>query len=328
MRESLLAPAHPFSRLNETDDTEYYKANRSSDDADSDAHAAVRDLVGRLVIEKEPAILDLMAGSDSHIPESTQPSRVVGVGLDEAALLENKAISERLVHDLNKNHRLPLKDQSFDAVFLHFAVPYMTRPLEVFREAGRLLKPAGLFMVTFSTRVLKEKAVNLWLTSRTDERLLLLLDYFVKSQALGTPRVCVANQKQGNGGGAPATPVYAVYAERTGSNVTKRDGPGRLLTKRSFSPDEIAERKRHIKDTLECPYCGEKLEKWMVPDSPFLEWPNEYFYVCFNDMCPYFNGGWDRMAALGNFGSYRLLYDPIKDNCYPTPVLSTIADRG
>ena len=83
-----------------------------------------------------------------------------------------------------------------------------------------------------------------------------------------------------------------------------------------------------MKDTLCCPHCDTPLKKWEVPQSQFVEWPNEYFYVCFNDGCAYFVGGWDRMAALGNLGSYRLMYDPLKDRCFPAPELTSTAPRG
>lgn len=85
---------------------------------------------------------------------------------------------------------------------------------------------------------------------------------------------------------------------------------------------EVERRKRAVRDTLCCPYCEVRLEKWLVPQTIFTEWPNEFFYVCFNDECPYFVRGWDTMAAQGNPGSYRMRYDPLKDNCGPIPVLS------
>ena len=98
-----------------------------------------------------------------------------------------------------------------------------------------------------------------------------------------------------------------------------------LRSQHAVDPDEIEERKRWIRHTLCCPYCGESLQKWMVPDTPFNEWPNEFFYVCFNDDCPYFVRGWDLVGALGNVGSYRLIYDSEKDACYAAPVIGSSA---
>ena len=84
-----------------------------------------------------------------------------------------------------------------------------------------------------------------------------------------------------------------------------------------------------IKNTHCCPYCGEKIRKWAVPDNPFSLWSEEYMYICFNDACPYLLRGWNVMESQGNRGSsYRLMYDPFKDICKPVPVptLSALKD--
>jgi hypothetical protein len=91
---------------------------------------------------------------------------------------------------------------------------------------------------------------------------------------------------------------------------------------RTFSQEEIARRKQQVKENFRCPHCDETLSKWQVPESPFNEWPSEYQYICFNDHCAYFVGGWQTMAAQGNFGSYRFMYDPPTDGCHPIAVLS------
>ena len=74
--------------------------------------------------------------------------------------------------------------------------------------------------------------------------------------------------------------------------------------------------------TLQCPYCGERLNKWAVPDNPFAcTWDNDFMYICFNDKCPYYVRGWEFMYREGNRGvSYRLMYYPEKDRCMPIPV--------
>ena len=83
--------------------------------------------------------------------------------------------------------------------------------------------------------------------------------------------------------------------------------------------DTIEQKKREVKDTLCCPYCGQRLKKWAVPQTVFTEWPNEFLYICFNDECSYFVRGWNAMAAQGNRGSYRFMYDPLTDCCHPIP---------
>ena len=54
-----------------------------------------------------------------------------------------------MVHDLNREPRLPFGDASFDGVILTVSVQYLTRPVEVFREVGRILRPGGPLVVTF-----------------------------------------------------------------------------------------------------------------------------------------------------------------------------------
>ena len=84
--------------------------------------------------------------------------------------------------------------------------------------------------------------------------------------------------------------------------------------------DEIEQRKKEIKDTMCCPYCGERLKKWAVPQGVMVTWPNEFMYVCLDDGCPYYLRGWTVMESMGNTCSYRLMYDPLTDSCQPIPV--------
>ena len=107
---------------------------------------------------------------------------------------------------------------------------------------------------------------------------------------------------------------------QTATTTSVRDG--------SLDLEDIEARKSQVKHTLRCPYCEKKLEKWVVPDSPFNEWPNEYFYVCTNDGCSYYVESWSIVAAIGDFGAYRLVYDPLKDRCFPAPLLRSTIPRG
>jgi hypothetical protein len=95
------------------------------------------------------------------------------------------------------------------------------------------------------------------------------------------------------------------------------------------SEEDLQKRERAVKDTLNCPHCGEKMKKWAVPENPFAyTWDNDFMYICFNDACPYFVRGWDFMCREGNRGvSYRLMYNPEKDRCMPVPVPSHMALR-
>jgi hypothetical protein len=126
----------------------------------------------------------------------------------------------------------------------------------------------------------------------------------------------------------PSDPVYAVYAEKMGGVRAPRPTL-RMDYGDSLDKSELERRKATIKETLQCPYCGEKLKKWAVPENPFAcTWDNEFMYICFNDSCPYYVRGWDCMNRQGNRStSYRLMYNPEKDCCMPIPVPSHKALR-
>jgi len=288
------------------------------------------------VVEEKPVILDLMAGWDSHIPEELLFSRIVGLGMNEKELRQNKALSEFVVHDLNVDPRLPFPADAFDVVINTVSVDYMIRPEEVFKEVGRILKPGGLFLVIFSNRMFPEKAVKIWRRSSEEERILLVEDFFRESGLFGRPTLFVSKGKprpmedKYAGYGMPSDPVYAVYAEKRGGDSSRKQRPEvRFFYGERVDPEEMDRRKRKIKSTLQCPYCGDKMKKWEVPDNPFeVTWDNEFMYICFNDRCPYYVRGWDHMSREGNRGvSYRLMYNPEKDVCTPIPVPSPNALR-
>ena len=309
-----------FTRGDESDDAEFYARDRFVSHLDSTALSTVEDLIGWLISSPDPAILDLMASWDSHIPEVVRPSKVVGLGLNRNELAMNRMLTEYVVHDLNGNPSLPFEEATFDAVLCTVSVDYMTRPVDVFREVGRVLKPGGLYLVIFSNRMFPPKAVKVWQDSSEEERLELVREFFKRSEAFESPEVFVSRGKprpqddQYAHLGIPSDPVYAVYAAKRGMST------GKSGVAETRSPEEVARRKREIKHTLCCPYCNRRLRKWQVPQTAFTEWPNEHLYLCVNDDCQYFVRGWDVMAAQGNSCSYRVMYDPLTDSCGPIPV--------
>ena len=52
--------------------------------------------------------------------------------------------------DLNADPTLDHADASFDAVTCAVSVDYLTRPLDVFAEVARVLRPDGVFVCAFS----------------------------------------------------------------------------------------------------------------------------------------------------------------------------------
>ncbi|MBN1849309.1 MAG: methyltransferase domain-containing protein [Deltaproteobacteria bacterium] len=325
-----------FSRLDESDDAVFYQKDRFVSHLDETALQTVKHVIGSLVIESEPVILDLMAGWDSHIPDSINLKRLVALGLNQKELEANADATETVIYDLNKVPALPFPDDIFDAVVCTVSVDYMTQPLDVFKEVQRILKPGGVFIVIFSNRIFPEKAVKIWKESDENERSILVQEFFDVAGGFERPREFVSMGRPRPKDdkyvmtGIASDPVYAVFAEKQGGDPCR---PRRKVLPLGYgekiSKEEMEIRKKRIKDTLQCPHCGESMKKWKVPENPFCyTWDNEFMYICFNDECPYYVKGWEHMYSQGNRGvSYRLMYNPEKDLCSPIPVPSPRALR-
>ena len=75
-----------------------------------------------------------------------------------------------------------------------------------------------------------------------------------------------------------------------------------------------------------CRHCGSSLNKWLVPDG--ASWDEEYFYVCFNDECSYYQNGWTWMESqYSQKASYRYMVNPATGASSPLPVWSDTATR-
>ncbi len=221
---------HSFERDDETDDQEFYKFLRMIDHLDSIALETVTEVIKNLIIEDRPVILDLMAGWNSHISLRVNPLKLVELGLYEEELNANKTLGEYIIHDINKDPTLPFNSNSFDVVLNTLSVQYITRPLELFKEVGRMLKPKGLFLVIFSNRMFYPKAVRPWKESSEEERIILVDEYFKASGLFEATQVFVSRFKPRPKDDKYAAlcrysdPVYAFYAQRLGGDPS---GPGR-----------------------------------------------------------------------------------------------------
>lgn len=328
-----LFPAEAFARLDERDDAAFYARERMVAHLDATALATIEELIETLVVEERPAVLDLMASWDSHLPEGLEPREVVGLGLNEPELARNAALDRYVIHDLNRDPCLPFDDDTFDVVLNTVSVDYMTCPIEVFAEVGRILKPGGLFLVTFSNRMFPEKAVRIWRQSSEEERLMLVEDFFDHAEAFDPARVFVSKGRprpaddKYSDRGIPSDPVYAVYAEKRGGPEHSRPIPESYRgTPEPMDKDELRRREKDVPRTMRCPHCDQKLKKWAVPNNPFIEWNSEFLYICFNDVCPYLLRGWDTLASQGVYGfSYRLMYNPESGGVGALPVYSLAA---
>jgi hypothetical protein len=76
-----------------------------------------------------------------------------------------------------------------------------------------------------------------------------------------------------------------------------------------------------------CPHCSSLLKKWATPADS--SWGGGFLFVCFNDECPYYVRGWERMKEKYNATvSYRYRCDPTTGETGPLPVWSEDALKG
>lgn len=152
----------PYARPHD-DDAAFYAQPRHVDHLDAMAREQWRTLTGRFVTNGS-TVLDLMASHDSHLPDAVCPARFAGLGMNAAELDGNPRLTERIVHDLNSEPRLPFGAEEFDVVLCALSIEYLVRPEAVLREVKRVLRPGGICMISFSERWFPPKAVNPWPT--------------------------------------------------------------------------------------------------------------------------------------------------------------------
>ena len=210
----------PFARSQDEPDTAFYAKPRLVDHLDRTATTQVEALYGHL-IPAGARILDLMSSWKSHLPARLDTAEVVGLGMNAEELAANPRLSERRVHDLNREPRLPFAAARFDAVVCTVSVEYLTQPFAVFAEVHRVLRPGGRFVLTFSNRWFPPKVIRAWQTCHEFERPGLVLEYFLRHGGFrdletfslrGLPRP--ADDKYADRL-TQSDPVYAVWGNRT-----------------------------------------------------------------------------------------------------------------
>ena len=174
--ENPLRPEH-FERIDESDDFAFYGEPKLVTHIDDAAIESLSRFYGEL-IPQGAAALDLMTSWVSHLPSSLTLRHVAGLGMNTDELEENPRLTERVVQDLNRDPLLPFGDQQFDAAIVTVSVQYLTRPIEVFAEVGRVLKPGAPFAVAYSNRLFPTKAVAIWRTLGDREHADLIALYF------------------------------------------------------------------------------------------------------------------------------------------------------
>ena len=170
-----------FQRQDVHSDQIFYQKPRFVQHIDGQAIEVVKDIHGNL-LHNGMRVLDLMSSWTSHLPEDLRLEKLSGLGLNAQELAANVDLNDWVVHDLNENSILPYETKAFDAAICSLSVEYLIDPVTVFKEIGRVLRPEGLFIVTFSNRWFPEKVINIWKDLHEFERMGLVVEYFHKSR--------------------------------------------------------------------------------------------------------------------------------------------------
>jgi len=193
-----------FDRQDGGDDADFYAPPRLVTHIDDGAIAAVSELYDELRVP-DGRVLDLMSSWVSHL--SRKPSGgLVLLGMNAVELQANPVADQVVVQDLNVDPRLPFDDTSFDAVLCCVSIDYLIHPVEVLREAARVLRPGGVVVLTFSNRCFPTKAVRGWLATDEEGRVAIVRAYLEQA---GFEAVTTASRTKRRLG---RDPLYGAWA--------------------------------------------------------------------------------------------------------------------
>jgi len=163
-------------------------------------------------------IFDMMSSWVSHLPDEMKFEYVQGHGLNQQELAKNPRFDSYFVQNLNQELKLPLEDESFDAVLNTVSVQYLQYPEAIFAEIYRILKPNGIAIFSFSNRMFYNKAIAAWRDASDADRVELVKSYFQSVNGFSSPEAIVHVSQvpdllrwMGAGGGDP---FYAVVARK------------------------------------------------------------------------------------------------------------------
>lgn len=205
-------------RVGRSADTVFYDAPRFVTHIDDPAIRALTKYYSTaLPASNTPgvAVLDMCSSWISHYPKGYKQERIVGLGLNEAELKKNEVLTEYVVQDLNVNPSLPFADNSFDVITNVVSVDYLTKPLEIFKEMQRVLKPGGLAAMSFSNRCFFTKAISIWTSTGDVDHVMIVGSYFHYTGGFEPPQALDISPNPGR-----TDPMYIVYSKKLKSEGT------------------------------------------------------------------------------------------------------------
>ena len=207
-----------FERLDENDDALFYTLPRKLVHIDDGAIAAAGQCIAQ-TFAPNGILLDLMSSWRSHLPEGFVKQKCIGLGLNAEEMADNPDLDDYIVHNLNADPQLPFAEAAFDGVVVTVSIQYLTRPVEVFAEVNRILKPGCPFLVLYSNRMFPTKAIRLWQMLRDTGRAELITTYFQQASGYETAVFEDWSPNPGN-----SDPMFAVSARKQNTPDTAGAG--------------------------------------------------------------------------------------------------------
>ena len=177
--DEFIFPPQAFKRMDENDDEDFYGQPRLCYHIDEGAVRALTNYY-KENIPVGSAILDICSSWVSHYPADfpQKMSRIAATGMVQGELARNPQLTDFEPKNLNVDPTLPYDDNTFDAATCVVSVDYLIKPLEVFKEINRVLKPGGKFILSQSNRCFQTKAVMMWLQQSDLQHCQVIGSYF------------------------------------------------------------------------------------------------------------------------------------------------------
>ena len=122
-------------------------------------------------------VLDLMGSWVSHFRRP--PAHLTVLGMNAAELAANPAgRRERRARPQRRAPACRSPTRRSTPSVCCVSVDYLTRPVEVFADVARALRPGGPFVCTFSNRCFPTKAIRGWLASTDEQHCAIVAEYF------------------------------------------------------------------------------------------------------------------------------------------------------
>ena len=92
----------------------------------------------------------VLRGAEGHFCAGADLKDMAGARMELAA---NPRLTQRIVQNLNRDQTLPFTDNEFDACLICVSIQYLTKPVEVMKQVGRVLRDKAPLIITFSKKV-------------------------------------------------------------------------------------------------------------------------------------------------------------------------------